>query len=109
MPEQSIRGFPPPWTIERIDGGYVVKDANGQSLAYVYGRENRAAADTAKLLTLDEARRIACRICCYPDTRARKKNEASSARHGTRKAKTGPCSSTKASNLFIGPMMLPPQ
>ena len=34
-------------------------DANGLSLAYVYGRENKADADIAKVLTLDEARRIA--------------------------------------------------
>jgi hypothetical protein len=35
-----------------------VKDANGQSLAYVYGRERRADANTAHVLTMDEARRI---------------------------------------------------
>jgi hypothetical protein len=56
------RRFQPPWKIERIVGGYVVKDANGQSLAYVYGRESRADADKAQLLTLDEARRIATNI-----------------------------------------------
>jgi hypothetical protein len=33
------RRFPPPWTVEQIPGGYKVLDANGQSLAYVYGRE----------------------------------------------------------------------
>ena len=33
------RRFSPPWTVEQIPGGYKVKDANGQSLAYVYGRE----------------------------------------------------------------------
>jgi len=27
--------FTPPWTVEQIPGGYKVKDANGQSLAYV--------------------------------------------------------------------------
>src|SRR5215470_12555529 len=31
------RRFPPPWRIERIEGGYKVLDAEGQSLAYVYG------------------------------------------------------------------------
>ena len=36
MPEQSNRRFPPPWSVEQIPGGYKVKDANGQSLAYVY-------------------------------------------------------------------------
>ena len=50
------RRFKPPWTVERIPGGYVVKDATGQSLAYVYARETRADADTAKVLTMDEAR-----------------------------------------------------
>ena len=39
------RRFPPPWAVERIPGGYVVKDAKGQSLAYVYARETKADAD----------------------------------------------------------------
>jgi hypothetical protein len=47
------RRFPPPWTAEQIPGGYVVKDATGQSLAYVYARETKAQADTAKVLTMD--------------------------------------------------------
>jgi len=33
------RRFKPPWTAERIPGAYVVKDASGQALAYVYARE----------------------------------------------------------------------
>ena len=53
------RRFPPPWTAEQIPGGYVVKDATGQALVYIYARETRADADTAKVLTADEARRIA--------------------------------------------------
>ena len=31
--------FPPPWSAEPIRGGYVVKDATGQSIAYVSARE----------------------------------------------------------------------
>ena len=27
----------PTWTIETLDGGFKIVDANGQSLAYVYG------------------------------------------------------------------------
>jgi hypothetical protein len=47
-----MRRFPPPpWTLEQIPGGYKVLDANGQSLAYVYGRETKADADIAKVLT----------------------------------------------------------
>ena len=51
---------------QRIPGGYVVKDATGQSLAYVYARETKAQADTAKVLTMDEARRIASNIAKLP-------------------------------------------
>jgi hypothetical protein len=60
------RRFPPPWTVEQIPGGYKVKDANGQSLAYVYGRETRADADIAHVLTMDEARRVANNIAKLP-------------------------------------------
>ena len=44
----------------------VVKDATGQSLAYVYARETRDDADTAKVLTMDETRRIASNIAKLP-------------------------------------------
>ena len=58
--------FPAPWSIEQIPGGYKVKDANGQSLAHVYGRETKADADIANVLTMDEARRIAANIAKLP-------------------------------------------
>jgi hypothetical protein len=48
-----------------LRGGYKVKDASGQSLAYVYGRET--GADTANVLTMDEATRIAANIAKLPD------------------------------------------
>ena len=54
-----------PWTVEAITGGFRVVDANGQSLAYVYGVAPRDAG-TAKALTLDEARRIAANIAKLP-------------------------------------------
>jgi len=62
-----MRHFPPPWTVEQIPGscslcGFKVLDANGQSLAYVYGRETKRDADIAKVLTMDEGRRIASNI-----------------------------------------------
>jgi hypothetical protein len=34
MPEPARR-FPPPWHAEPIPGGYIVRDANGQALAYL--------------------------------------------------------------------------
>jgi hypothetical protein len=67
MTEQRTRRFPPPWSVEQIPGAYKVKDAAGQSLAYVYGRESRADADTAKVLTMDEARRVASNIAKLPN------------------------------------------
>jgi hypothetical protein len=39
-----------------------VKDATGQALAYCCGRETRPDADAAKVVTIDEARRIAARV-----------------------------------------------
>ncbi|MGA8435195.1 MAG: hypothetical protein WBE89_17315 [Methyloceanibacter sp.] len=60
------RRFPPPWSVEKIPAGLVVRDANGQSLAYVYYRENDSDAHMAKVLTEDEARRIAANIAKLP-------------------------------------------
>jgi hypothetical protein len=36
---ESPRRFPPPWHTNPIPGGYVVRDANGQGLAYLYSRD----------------------------------------------------------------------
>ena len=60
------RRFPPPWTVEKLPGGFKVIDAQGQSIAYVYSRENEAAAGIAGVLTEDEARRIASNIAKLP-------------------------------------------
>jgi hypothetical protein len=54
----NTRRFPPPWRADRIPGGYVVRDDNGQELAYIYAGANEAEARQAKVLTADEARRI---------------------------------------------------
>jgi hypothetical protein len=61
------RRFPPPWSVEAIEAGFKVLDADGQSLAYVYGRETKAVADIAHVLTMDEARRVASDIAKLPD------------------------------------------
>jgi hypothetical protein len=60
------RRFPAPWTAEQMPGGFKVVDATGQALAYVYARDTKAQADTAKVLTMDEARRIASNIAKLP-------------------------------------------
>jgi hypothetical protein len=60
-----MRRFPPPWTVEALDGFKIV-DANGQALAYVYGHADERDAGIAKSLTLDEAWRIASNIAKLP-------------------------------------------
>jgi hypothetical protein len=50
-----------------MPGGYVVRDANGQAIAYLYSRENEAEARQAMVLTQDEARRIAINIARLPE------------------------------------------
>jgi hypothetical protein len=52
------RRFPPPWRADKTAHGYVVRDANGQALAYLYSRATEAEAMQAKVLTADEARRV---------------------------------------------------
>jgi hypothetical protein len=61
-----MRRFPAPWTVETIDAGFKVIDANGQPLAYVYGHADPRDAGVANALTLDEARCIAANIAKLP-------------------------------------------
>jgi hypothetical protein len=61
MPE---RRFPPPWSVEEQTACFVVRDHNGQALAYVYFEDEPGRA---KLLSKDEARRIAANIAKLPE------------------------------------------
>lgn len=67
------RRFPAPWTVEQIAGGFKVVDSAGQALAYVYARDPAESADVAKVLTFDEARRIAANIAKLPELLSIKK------------------------------------
>jgi hypothetical protein len=55
----TTRRFPPPWSVEELEACFVVKDSAGQKLAYVYFEDEPGRRSAAKLLTKDEARRIA--------------------------------------------------
>jgi hypothetical protein len=54
--------FSPPWSVEEQEACFVLRDHDGQQLAYVYFEEEPGRRSAAKLLTKDEARRIAANI-----------------------------------------------
>jgi hypothetical protein len=59
------RRFPPPWSLEDTGAAFVVTDGSGQKLGYFYYEEEPGRRSAAKLLTKDEARRIAANIAKF--------------------------------------------
>jgi hypothetical protein len=53
------RRFPPSWTVEELEACFVVRDVNRRALGYFYFENEPGRRTAAKLLTKDEARRIA--------------------------------------------------
>jgi hypothetical protein len=49
--------FPRPWTVEEQPACFVVRDHNGQALAYIYYESEPERRSAAKLLSKDDARR----------------------------------------------------
>ena len=60
------RRFQPPWTTEETDACFIVRDANGQALAYIYFEDEPGRRAAAKLLTKDEARRMGVNFAQVP-------------------------------------------
>ena len=52
---QSTRRFPPPWSIEERQESFIVKDANGQQIAYLYYEDEPQRQMSMKRLSRDEA------------------------------------------------------
>jgi hypothetical protein len=64
MASMTSRRFPPPWHADPMPGGYVVRDANGRTLTLL---RQEAETRQAKVLTKDEARRIAINVARLPE------------------------------------------
>jgi hypothetical protein len=69
--DMTARRFPPPWSIEDVGAdvqraAFVVTDSTGQKLAYVYFEDEPGRRSVAKLLSKDEARRIAAKLAKLP-------------------------------------------
>ena len=45
----GYRRFPPPWSVEKLDACFVVKDHGGQKLAYVYFEEESGGFNTTPM------------------------------------------------------------
>jgi hypothetical protein len=56
------RRFPPRWSVEEQSACFVVRDLNGQALAYVYFEDEPGRRSAAKLPSEDEARRIIAKL-----------------------------------------------
>ncbi len=61
------RRFPPPWTVEDHLACFIVKDSTGQALAHIYYEDEPGRRSAGKLLSKDEARRIAANIVKLPE------------------------------------------
>ena len=65
MPEPQCR-FPPPWSIEERLESFIVKDATGQQIAYLYFEDEPQRQMSMKRLSRDEAFLLAINIAKLP-------------------------------------------
>ncbi len=65
--------FPPPWIVEEHNNAcFIVRDATRQALGYFYFENEPGRRSAAKLLTKNEALRIAANFAKLPGLLSRK-------------------------------------
>ena len=71
-PVMPARRFPPPWSVEERQSRFIVKDGNGQTLAYVYFEEEPGRRAAENLMSHDEAGALAVNIAKLPELLCKK-------------------------------------
>ena len=61
-----MRRLKAPWSAQKTEGGYRVRDSHGRTLCYIYCRDDEKNAEIANVLTWDEGRRVAANIAKLP-------------------------------------------
>jgi len=62
-----MRRFPTPWRVEKIPGGFTVRDATDRVLVRIYGQRELIEGHVPAL-TLEEAEEMALTIAMLPQT-----------------------------------------
>jgi len=65
--ERERRRFPPPWQVHLMAECFVVKDSAGQPLVFVFFEDEAVGRSAPKLLSYEEAHRIAGHISKLPE------------------------------------------